>query len=324
MLIKPISLCVMLASTPQGNTTDETCTAGHEHPFVATTYCPTEPVGWIGRDGGMAGDGWDGEGANATTIYFHIENTSNDLTAREQRLAYITALQTWADIVQIDFVEIGVPNWNRAIDLRYAVGDHCAIESDECGDPDCPFDGPGGTIAHAGFPPGVNSQCVDPMTETWAGNVHFDDDDLFEQDNAGNDGYSLTLIAAHEIGHAIGLTHDTGPGGPHIMRPNFGWNDGMHDPSASDIANLRSGYAAGTGDVATFEEEGIWVNSAYYGHELGIAGYPFNTIAEGITALPPGNDGITLNVLGGLYPETLTISTPCTITAIGQPAYIGQ
>ncbi len=287
--------------------------------------CDTEPLigGAIFRGGGMASEGWDGPGENATTIYFHVENTSNDLGAG-QRTAVLNALATWASIVQIEFVEIGVPNRNRAIDFRWATGDHCAVESDECGDTDCPFDGSGGVIAHAGFPPGVNSACVNPMAESWAGNVHFDDGDFFETDSGSpSDGFSMTLVAAHEIGHAIGLTHDIGGGGPHIMRPTIGWGDVMQTPSASDIAHLRSGYAAGTGSVVTFEQNGIWVNASYMFTELGLPGDPFNTISEAINALPPFNTGVTIHLIGGSYPP-ITISQPCTITAEFNPATIGQ
>ncbi len=323
MLLLPASMCVILVVTSPDSHTHDSSATDHTHHPGSTAYCPTEPAEWIGRGGGMNGHGWDGEGTNSATIYFHIENTTNDMSAQEQRSAYIFALVTWASYVDIDFVEIAAPNWDQSIDFRYAVGDHCAIEGDECGDPDCPFDGAGGVLAHAGFPPGAPSQCVDPMSETWAGNVHFDDDDMFEQDDAGA-GFSLMLIAAHEIGHALGLVHDTGSGGPHIMRPTINTDDGMQAPSSSDIANLRSGYAAGVGSVTKLEDSGIWVNSAWLGPENGTAGNPFDTVAEGVGGLPPGNDGITIHVLGGYYPESLTISTPCTITSEFSTAYIGQ
>lgn len=323
MLTTFAALCFLPANAAAGTVSGESSGEQPRPQPAPMAYCPVEPAAGVALGGGMINSGWDGDGQNSTTLYFHIENTSGDLTALEQRSAYIFALATWASVVQIDFVEIAAPNWNRSIDLRYARGNHCSIESDECGDPDCPFDGAGGVIAHAGFPPGANSMCVNPMSETWAGNVHFDDDDFFEQDNAGP-GFSLTFVAAHEIGHALGLTHDAGPNGPHIMRATVSGNDGMQAPSASDIAHLRSGYAAGIGSVVTLEDSGIWVNSAWSGPENGLAGNPFDTVREAIGGLPPGNDGITIHVLGGLYPEAVTISVPCTITSEFGIAYIGQ
>ncbi|USN98699.1 MAG: matrixin family metalloprotease [Phycisphaeraceae bacterium] len=283
-------------------------------------FCPTDNGL---RGGGMINDGWDGPGQHATTLYFHVENYSDDFPAADQRAAYIFALATWASYAQIHFAEIAAPNFNREFDFRWATGDHCAVESAECGDPDCPFDGPGNVVAHAGYPPGANSTCISPMPETFAGNVHFDDDDLYEMDNAG-DGLSLTFVAAHESGHSLGLTHDSGPGGPHIMRPSVSDTDGMQTPSASDVAHLREGYAAGVGSVTTLEDSGIWVNSAWLGPQTGLAGDPFHTVGAAINGLPPDAPDITIHVLGGLYPESVTISKPCTITAEFSTVYIGQ
>jgi len=272
----------------------------------------------------MNGDGWDGPGAGSATLFFHIENSSGDLGA-DQRGAIIFALAIWASVVQIDFVEVAVPNLDNSLDFRWTTGNHCAIESAECGDADCPFDGPGGVIAHAGFSPGGNSLCGGIIGESFAGNVHFDDADLFEADSGSPaDGFSLTFVASHEIGHALGLVHDTSPGGPHIMRPSGTFADVAQAPSASDIASIRSGYAAGSGTITTLESTGIWVNSAWGGPETGMPGSPFDTIGEGVAGLPPFHGGVTIHVLGGLYPGPITISQPCTITAEFSTAFIGQ
>ena len=56
------------------------------------------------------------------------------------------------------------------------------------------FDGPGTTLAHAFYPK--------------SGDIHFDDDEDFtDVYKNGYEQYTLRLIAAHEIGHALGLSH---------------------------------------------------------------------------------------------------------------------
>ena len=57
-----------------------------------------------------------------------------------------------------------------------------------------PFDGQGTTLAHAFYPT--------------SGSIHFDDDENFTDDyGSANEKYTLRLVAAHEIGHALGLSH---------------------------------------------------------------------------------------------------------------------
>jgi hypothetical protein len=287
-------------------------------------YCDQEAYinGIQFRGGGMAGNGWDGSGQNSTTIYFHIENTTNDFSMG-QRPAILAALEIWSDVVRINFVEIGVPNANRSIDFRFVTGNHCNIEPDECGDSDCPFDGQGGVLAHAGFPPGVGSQCVDPMEESWAGNVHFDEAEFWEADD-GNSGFSLALIAAHEVGHALGLTHDTGGGGPHIMRPSFNSADSFQIPSNSDRFHIGSGYAAGQGSILPFEQGGIWVAPNWPFAQLGIQTAPFTTVGAAVSAVPPLTTGVPINIGAGSYPTPVTLNRPCTINAIDGTVTIGQ
>jgi hypothetical protein len=282
------------------------------------------------RGGGMINNGWDGAGQNATTLYFHFENYSPDISVESQRNAVFDALSSWASIVQIHFIEIASPNRARSIDILFARLDHCAIESDECGDPDCPFDGPFGTFAHASFPPGGSSTCGPVSMEHRAGNVHFDEDEDWEQDDFFATDLSMTLIAAHEIGHALGLVHDEDiNSGPHIMRPSFNTTDGMQNPSASDAAHLRSGYAAGVGSVTTIEDSGLWVNSAWVGFESGIPGEPFMSVERAIEAIPPSSyflfiEPPTIHVQAGIYQETLTVSRPCVITSENGTAFIGE
>ncbi|MCZ6835221.1 MAG: matrixin family metalloprotease [Planctomycetota bacterium] len=295
------------------------------------TFCDQEPAvgtpifrGAAAQGGGMTGVGWDGPGQNAATIYWYVEDITPDFDD-DQRAALITAMQAWAGVVQITFREVAKPNLNVAIDWDFLTGDHSATEPAESGDPDCPFSGAGGALAHAGFPPGVASQCVNPMTETWSGNVHFDEDETWELDNANGAGeWSLTFIACHEMGHSIGLIHS--PGSTDVMRASGSSGTltfvGL---SADDISNIQGGYAAGAGSVVTLNNSGIWVDGGFAGLERGnTSGNPVNTIIEGVNGVPPFTNNIVIHIDAGNYPESLLITEDVELRAENGTVTIGN
>jgi len=108
------------------------------------------------------------------------------------------------------------------IRIHFGAGNH--------GDP-YPFDGAGGVLAHAFFPP--------PNGVTAAGDTHFDDAETWSLTGAAGGGQprDLTIVAAHEFGHALGLAHE--PAVDAIMNPFY---TGPRVLSADDVAGIRALY----------------------------------------------------------------------------------
>lgn len=72
-----------------------------------------------------------------------------------------------------------------------------------------PFDGEGGTLAHAFF----------PGRDEVAGDTHFDDHERWSFRGDSSSSIDLFTVAVHEFGHALGLSHSSSD--PSIMRPYY-------------------------------------------------------------------------------------------------------
>lgn len=273
------------------------------------------------RGGGMIGDGWDGPGQGAATVYFHFENEKPTLGVA-QREQFLEVLDAWSEVAQIDFVELAVPNQPASIDLLWAVGDHCALESSECGIPACTFAGQyEGIVAHAAYPPGVETICGGISTESRAGNIHLNLDAQIKT-NPTHAGYQYKLIVAKMVGHALGLQSNPSDFRWNVMGA-IEWNEGFVAISKTDSLQLQQGYAAGVGSVTTLESLGVWVNSNWSGDELGTPGSPVNTLAEGIDGVPPNSEGVVVHLQAGLYSAPITITRSCVLTSEFGIAIIG-
>ncbi|CAB4059170.1 MMP14 [Lepeophtheirus salmonis] len=91
------------------------------------------------------------------------------------------ALKVWSDYTELTFTQ--KESGKVHIDIRFDRREH--------GDGD-PFDGAGGTLAHAFFP-------------VYGGDAHFDDDENWSSESLI--GTNLVQAAAHEFGHSLGLSH---------------------------------------------------------------------------------------------------------------------
>ncbi|XP_039295486.1 stromelysin-2 isoform X2 [Nilaparvata lugens] len=91
------------------------------------------------------------------------------------------AFAVWGEVTPLTFTKKS--SGPVHIEIRFERGEH--------GDGD-PFDGPGGTLAHAFFP-------------IYGGDAHFDDAEKWTVNTRS--GTNLFQVAAHEFGHSLGLSH---------------------------------------------------------------------------------------------------------------------
>ena len=148
--------------------------------------------------------------------YYFINDTSRLDGDTEQELVR-QAFALWAAQTPLTFTEVS----NRGdadMEIGWASGDH--------GDGD-PFDGPGDVLAHASFP--------NPYTDRRVF-LHFDDDERWVNSETQN--IDLLTVAAHEIGHTLGLGHSNDPGA--LMFPSY--NGPRRFLGDDDVAGVQSLY----------------------------------------------------------------------------------
>ncbi|KAM8853170.1 collagenase 3-like isoform 2-T2 [Synchiropus picturatus] len=166
-------------------------------------------------------------------VTFRILNYTPDLEQAEVDGAIRRALAVWSRVTPLRFRKLH----RGTADIMISFG------ANEHGDHN-PFDGPNGLLAHA-YPPGPGL----------GGDTHFDEDEQWSQDSTGSvsptsapsssrhdslsAGYNLFIVAAHELGHALGMSHSSDPGA--LMYPVYSYTKG-YPLSEDDIAGIQALY----------------------------------------------------------------------------------
>lgn len=181
---------------------------------------PTAPGKWggaaMGTPGGVVTYSFMAPGI-ATDGGASVAAPSVPLATWKTEIA--AAFAAWSSIANISFVEVA--DSGHAFDAPGASGDirigwHT-------------FDGPSGVLAHGFYPPANGT--------TAAGDIHFDAAELWKV-AFGGPGFSIFQVAAHEIGHAIGLDHTGVPAS--LMNPFY--TEAFSGPQADDIAGAKFIY----------------------------------------------------------------------------------
>ena len=154
-------------------------------------------------------------------ITYAFVNGTGQLDGNVERDLIRQAFALWAAQTALTFTETA-DSGAADIVIGWATGDH--------GDGD-PFDGPGDVLAHASFPnPYDNSQVF----------LHFDDDERWVDSDTRN--VDLLTVAAHEIGHTLGLGHSGDPNA--LMFASY--SGPQRFLSEDDIAGVQSLYGVGS------------------------------------------------------------------------------
>ncbi|XP_063993131.1 matrix metalloproteinase-14 isoform X3 [Diachasmimorpha longicaudata] len=128
------------------------------------------------------------------------------------------AFAVWSEYTDLTFTQ--KRSGQVHIEIRFERGEH--------GDGD-PFDGPGGTLAHAYFP-------------VYGGDAHFDDSEHWTVNSYR--GTNLFQVAAHEFGHSLGLSHSDIKSA--LMAPFYRGYDPNFILDSDDIQGIQALYGTRT------------------------------------------------------------------------------
>ncbi|XP_022095496.1 matrix metalloproteinase-24-like isoform X2 [Acanthaster planci] len=172
------------------------------------------------------------------TYSIHNFPSRGKLKPLEVRNAIKRAFGVWSDVTPLEFRELDASS-DADIRMAFLRGSHSI-------DKDHPiFDGPDGELAHA-FSPNSGWGDVD-------GDVHFDDAEIFGLEE-NEQGYNFFQIAAHEIGHSLGLDHSREPTA--LMWPHYHYIKNFKLPK-DDVMGIQSLYGTNPSQIQKPKQQDV-------------------------------------------------------------------
>lgn len=182
----------------------------------------------VAADYSLSGGVWPNTG-----VTYSVGPGTADLSFDSENALIAQAFGLWGSVAKVNAAEVAAPN--GMLHQFWGTFNH--------GD-GFPFDGPGGVLAHCFYPPPVNGNPI-------AGDCHYDDSETWVSPTLGGAGIDTVTVAAHELGHGLGLQHSADPNS--IMAPFYTGRRAFL--SYDDIAGIVKLYKPRTEDVIFQIEE---------------------------------------------------------------------